>query len=77
MTVFVLLARHRHDLGVINIGALLAFSGALDLVMQGVVVGPATARFGDSRVMVFGLTGMALGLLAIGFASSTTWPQWR
>jgi DHA1 family tetracycline resistance protein-like MFS transporter len=41
--------------------------------MQGVVVGPATARFGDRRVMVFGLAGMALSLLAMGFAPSAAW----
>jgi MFS transporter, DHA1 family, tetracycline resistance protein len=71
MTVFVLFAGHRHNLAIISIGALLAFSSVLDLVMQGVVVGPATARFGDRRVMVFGLTGMAVSLLAMGFAPST------
>ena len=73
MTVFVLFAGHRHHLAIISIGALLAFSSVLDLLMQGVVVGPATARFGDRRVMVFGLTGMALSLLAMGFAPSAAW----
>jgi DHA1 family tetracycline resistance protein-like MFS transporter len=73
MTVFVLFAGHRHGLTLVEIGALLAFSSVLDLLVQGVIVGPATAHFGDRRVMVFGLAGMALSLLAMGIAPSAAW----
>lgn len=67
-SVFVLYAGHRHGLGTMEIGGLLAVSGVLDLVMQGLVVGPAAKRFGDKVVMVFGLLGGAASLLAMGLA---------
>lgn len=70
MTVFVLFAGHRHGLSTLQIGALLTFSSVLDLVMQGTVVGPATARFGDRRTTMAGLAGGALSFLAMGFAPS-------
>lgn len=73
MTVFVLFAGHSHGLGVMQVGILLAFSSVLDLIVQGMLVGPATARFGDRPTMVFGLIGGALSLLAMGFAPSAIW----
>ncbi len=69
-SVFVLYAGHRHGLSTLEIGALLAASGVLDLVMQGLVVGPAVKRFGDRAVMIFGLVGGAVSMLAMGFAPS-------
>lgn len=73
MTVFVLFAGHQHGLSTLQIGALLAFSSVLDLIMQGAVVGPATARFGDRRTTIAGLTGGALSFLAMGLAPSPSW----
>lgn len=73
MTVFVLFAGHEHGLGVLEVGALLAFSSVLDLLVQGTLVGPVTARLGDRRTMFIGLTGGALSLLAMGFAPSALW----
>jgi DHA1 family tetracycline resistance protein-like MFS transporter len=67
-SVFVLYAGHRHGLGTMEIGGLLAVSGVLDLVTQGLVVGPAAKRFGDRTVMVVGLVGGAASLLAMGLA---------
>jgi MFS transporter, DHA1 family, tetracycline resistance protein len=67
-SVFVLYAGHRHGMGTMEVGALLAASGVLDLVMQGMVVGPAARRFGDRPVMIFGLLGGAVSLLAMGLA---------
>jgi DHA1 family tetracycline resistance protein-like MFS transporter len=69
-SVFVLYAGHRHGLGTIEIGGLLAISGVLDLVVQGLVVGAAAKRFGDKVVMVLGLVGGAGSLLAMGLAPS-------
>jgi len=68
--VFVLYAGHRYGLSIMEVGALLAVSGVLDLVIQGMLVGPATSRFGDRRIMLFGFVGGALGLIAMAFASS-------
>jgi DHA1 family tetracycline resistance protein-like MFS transporter len=73
MTVFVLFAGHQHGLSTLQIGALLAFSSALDLIIQGAVVGPATARFGDRRTTIIGLTGGTLSFLAMGLAPSAPW----
>lgn len=73
MTVFVLFAGHQHGLTTLQVGALLAFSSVLDLIMQGVLVGPVTARLGDRRTIMLGLTGGALSFLAMGFAPSAPW----
>jgi len=72
-TVFVLFAAHQHGLGALQTGALLAFSSVLDLLVQGVLIGPVSARLGERRTMVFGLTGGALSLLAMGLAPSAVW----
>lgn len=73
MTVFVLFAGHQHGLSTLQIGALLAFSSVLDLIMQGAVVGPATVRFGDRRTTIVGLAGGALSFLAMGLAPGAPW----
>ena len=73
MTVFVLFAGHQHGLSTLQIGALLAFSSALDLIMQGIVVGPSTARFGDRRTTIVGLAGGTVSFLAMGFAPGPVW----
>jgi DHA1 family tetracycline resistance protein-like MFS transporter len=73
MTVFVLFAAHQHGLSTLQIGALLTFSSVLDLIMQGIVVGPATARLGDRRTTVVGLAGGTLSFLAMGLAPSAPW----
>lgn len=67
-SVFVLYTGHRYGIGTLEIGALLAVSGVLDLIMQGIVVGPAAKRFGDRTVMLVGFTGGAASLLAMGLA---------
>jgi MFS transporter, DHA1 family, tetracycline resistance protein len=69
-TVFVLFAGHQHGLTTLQIGGLLAFSSVLDLIIQGVLVGPATARLGERRTMFVGLLGGGLSLLAMGLAPS-------
>jgi DHA1 family tetracycline resistance protein-like MFS transporter len=73
MTVFVLFAGHQHGLTTLQVGALLAFSSVLDLIMQGLVVGPVTVRLGDRQTTVIGLTGGALSMLAMAFAPSALW----
>lgn len=73
MTVFVLFAGHQHGLSTLQVGALLTFSSVLDLIMQGAVVGPATARFGDRRTTIVGLAGGALSFVAMGLAPSAPW----
>lgn len=69
-TVFVLFAAHRHGMGSLEVGLLLTGTAALDLVVQGLLVGPATQRFGDRATMLFGLVVGALGMAAMGLAST-------
>lgn len=65
---FVLYAGHRYGLGTLEVGLLLAFVGVLDMVIQGLVVGPVSARLGDRRTMIVGLLGGAAGLAFMGWA---------
>ena len=66
--VFVLYAGLRYGWGPWQVGALLAMVGALDMIVQGVLVGPASKRFGDRRTMIFGLAGGAVGIALMGWA---------
>ncbi len=71
--VFVLYAAHRYGWGPGEVGLLLALSGGLDMIVQGLVTGRMVARYGDSRVMVVGLIGGAVGLAAMGAAPTGWW----
>ena len=73
MTILVLFAGHQHGLSTLQIGALLAFLSVLDLIMQGAVVGPAIARFGERRTTIIGLSGGALSFLSMGLAPTAPW----
>jgi len=67
-SVFVLYAAHRHGMTVAEVGLILAFSGVLDLIIQGGLAGPASRRLGDRGTMVIGLVGGAVGLVLMGLA---------
>ncbi len=66
--VYVLYAAYRYQWGAFEVGLLLGLAGALDMLVQGVLVGPATKRWGDRRTMVVGLVGGAVGLACMGLA---------
>jgi len=66
--VFVLYAAYRYGWTAWEVGLVLALVGALDMVVQGLLVGPAVKRFGDRATMVFGLFGGALGIACMGLA---------
>lgn len=70
---FVLYAGHRYGWSPLQVGMLLAFTGALDMLMQGVIVGRVTKRLGDRRTMVFGLFGGAIGVACMGLAPDGLW----
>jgi DHA1 family tetracycline resistance protein-like MFS transporter len=70
--VWVLYAGYRYGWTPWQVGVLLACVGVADMVVQGLVVGPAVKRFGDRKVMVFGLFGGAVGIALMGFA----WTGW-
>ena len=66
--VFVLYAGHRYGWGPMEVGLLLGLVGLLDMGVQGILVGPAVKRFGDRRVMVFGLVFGGIGMTCMGLA---------
>ena len=68
--VFVLYAGDRYGWGPWQVGILFALVGALDMSVQGLIVGPMTKRLGDRRTMIIGLSFGALGLAAMGLAST-------
>ena len=66
--VFVLYAGERYGWGPWQVGAVLALVGAIDMCVQGLLVGPVVKRLGDRQTMVIGLTFGAIGLAAMGLA---------
>ena len=70
--VFVLFAAHRHGLGSLEVGLMLAAAGVLDMGVQGLLVGPVVKRLGDRVTMMVGLFWGAIGLAALGLAP-TPW----
>ncbi|MGV3771188.1 MAG: TCR/Tet family MFS transporter [Sphingobium phenoxybenzoativorans] len=66
--VFVLYAGERYGWSAWQVGALLAMTGGLDMIMQGMLVGPVVKRLGDRRTMIIGLCFGAIGLACMGLA---------
>ena len=71
--VFVLYAGYRYGWSTWEVGLVLALAGALDMLVQGVLVGPLVKRWGDRKTMIFGLVGGGAGLAAFGLAPSGLW----
>lgn len=71
--VFVLYAAYRYGWGPGEVGALLALVGVLDMIVQGLITGRLVKIWGDSRVMVTGLVGGAIGLAGMGAAPTGAW----
>ncbi len=68
--VFVLYAAYRYGWGPFEVGLLLGLVGVLDMIMQGLVVGPLVKRFGDRRTMIAGLVMGAIGIACMGLAGT-------
>ena len=68
--VFVLYAGYRYGWSAWEVGLVLALVGALDMIVQGLLVGPMAKRFGDRATMIFGLFGGAVGIACMGLAST-------
>jgi DHA1 family tetracycline resistance protein-like MFS transporter len=71
--VFVLYAGYRYHWTPWQVGVLLAAVGAMDMVVQGVLVGPVTKRLGDRGAMIFGLFGGTIGVAWMGLAPTGAW----
>lgn len=66
--VFVLYAAYRYNWSALEVGLLLGVVGILDMMVQGLLVGPLVKRIGDRKTMVFGLFGGAIGISCMGLA---------
>ena len=66
--VYVLYAGDRYGWSATEIGVLLAVVGALDVAVQGALVGPVVRRIGERATLVLGTLGGAVGLAAMGLA---------
>lgn len=62
-TLFPLFTAARLDWHAYEVGIAFTFIGAIVLVMQGVLIGPLTRRFGEGRLLIVGLIGLACGTL--------------
>jgi MFS transporter, DHA1 family, tetracycline resistance protein len=71
--VFVLYAGWRYGWGPREVGLLLAMVGVLDMITQGLLVGPLVKRIGDRATMVLGLFGGTVGIAAMGWAPDGLW----
>ncbi|WP_043692015.1 tetracycline resistance MFS efflux pump [Luteibacter sp. 9133] len=69
-TVFVLYADYRYHWGPQAVGYVLALVGACDGSVQAFLTGRLTARFGERRVMVAGLSFGVVAFAVMGFATT-------
>lgn len=69
----VILWKEAYGLDEKHIGYMFAFIGVTSAVIQGGLIGPLTRRFGESRLLTFGLTGMTIGLITIPLAPGGPW----
>ncbi len=67
-TVFVLYAGYRYGWNETTIGLTMAGSGLSMMLVQGALVKPAVARFGERRALVIGLACAVVGFAIYGFA---------
>ncbi len=67
-TVFVLYAGYRYGWNEVTVGLTMAGSGVMMMLVQGVLVKPAVARFGERRALVFGLSCAVVGFVIYGLA---------
>ena len=71
--IFPLYTQLRYDFDAPTIGLILTVDGFIGAVVQGLVTGPATRRFGDSAVVKGSLLASAVGFLALLTAVNLGW----
>ncbi len=69
-TTFALMVPVVYGYGAFGIGVLLAFSGLMQALAQGYLLGKIVGRFGEARLLKIGLLAMIVGLAPIGSISS-------
>ena len=68
-TVYVLYAAYRYGWGTTLVGIALAIVGACNIIVQGLFVRRAVARFGERTMLLVGLASGILGFIAWGLAA--------
>jgi DHA1 family multidrug resistance protein-like MFS transporter len=68
--IYSLYAQKRYDYDAATIGLIMTVVGLVSAVVQGVLTGPATRRFGDRWVILVSLFASVFGFLAMLFAQS-------
>jgi DHA1 family tetracycline resistance protein-like MFS transporter len=71
--VFVLYAADRYGWQPLEVGTLLALAGLLDMIVQGLLVGPTTKAVGDRYTMILGLFAGGVGTACMGLAPNGWW----
>ncbi|MBX9700201.1 MAG: TCR/Tet family MFS transporter [Acetobacteraceae bacterium] len=71
--VFVLYAGYRYGWDATMLGFTLAVVGVCSATVQGLLVGPVVARFGERRALIMGLACGALGFAGFGLAPNAAW----
>ncbi|MGC4026367.1 MAG: TCR/Tet family MFS transporter [Mesorhizobium sp.] len=71
--IWVLYSYHIFGWTPLQAGLVLSAVGALDMLVQGVLVGPIVSRLGDRKTMVMGLACGALGIAIMGAAPTSFW----
>lgn len=66
--IFGLYMAHRFDYGPKQVGLILTLIGVISAVVQGVLTGPATRKFGEANVVKVSLIGSAIGFLLMLWA---------
>lgn len=66
--VFVLYAQTRYGWSPLQVGFIFAFWGAMDMIVQLFLVDRAVKRFGERRLMIFGLSAGVVGFIGMGIA---------
>ena len=65
-------AERQFSWGPREVGRLFAYVGVVAAVVQGGLIGPATRRWGEARVVVLGLCGLVIGFAAMPLAQNMT-----
>ncbi len=69
--IWVLYAGYRFAWSPLEVGLVLSLVGVLDMIVQGLLVGPMAKRLGDRATMIFGLFGGTLGMACMGLAPTS------
>jgi len=69
--IWVLYGGYRFGWSALEVGFVLSMVGVLDMIVQGVLVGPLVKRIGDRGAMIFGLFGGTIGMACMGLAPTS------